>query len=366
MTHMLPLAVFVSFVAMASADLAIFVNVRNSCPTADVVYVKGKATPVCSSMSAMDTARKTCWRMKGLKKYECYIPACYQSNSVAKPVDEEGTLVGPCAFSQEAVDAHDTTTPTKKTAARGSGTSLVPDTSVTNSFSARFLTNLPNNQGLREGWPDIPNSAFLHFPKSLVGRLGQIPNVYIDNTFEIRFACTSGGADDKCDLFAFIYRCPPCTFSNGGDFTSKLLADGWEPYSCDVKFQLDQTVPTHEHSTLVYHRQMDKHGLREANKWYTIKADSLLELSWYATSEATAHCESYDGDEFKCETELPDECQWDASQATCNRVLCPMKFQQGGHPPGPNGKPRPPQGPWGEKCKVCIDDERDMYMPELK
>eukprot|EP01064_Diplonema_japonicum_P011124 TRINITY_DN183_c0_g1_i4.p1 TRINITY_DN183_c0_g1~~TRINITY_DN183_c0_g1_i4.p1 ORF type:complete len:365 (+),score=110.82 TRINITY_DN183_c0_g1_i4:67-1161(+) len=364
MTHMLPLAVFVSFVAMASADLAIFVNVRNSCPTADVVYVKGKATPVCSSMSAMDTARKTCWRMKGLKKYECYIPACYQSNSVAKPVDEEGTLVGPCAFSQEAVDAHDTTTPTKKTAARGSGTSLVPDTSVTNSFSARFLTNLPNNQGLREGWPDIPNSAFLHFPKSLVGRLGQIPNVYIDNTFEIRFACTSGGADDKCDLFAFIYRCPPCTFSNGGDFTSKLLADGWEPYSCDVQFQLDQTVPTHKHDTIVYHKQIPKHGVRETG--YTIAPQGILELAWFATSEATAHCSDYDKDQ--CATELPDECKWDAEIQECTRILCPPKSQGPDrvHRPGPGGHFTEPKGPWVQKCKVCVDEERDMYMPNLK
>eukprot|EP01064_Diplonema_japonicum_P011125 TRINITY_DN183_c0_g1_i5.p1 TRINITY_DN183_c0_g1~~TRINITY_DN183_c0_g1_i5.p1 ORF type:complete len:385 (+),score=136.29 TRINITY_DN183_c0_g1_i5:73-1155(+) len=355
------LLVLAALAAEASTGVPMEIMVKNWCgsPLKNIVYtVEGRGAQVCGAMFELDEARKTCRRGT---QYECYIPKCF-SNGEAVPL-KDGKAVPPCDVNPAAIDP---TVPVPPKTGNGAG--LVPDTTVTTSFVARALTNLPNSQGLREGWPDIPNSAFLNYPQSLVNRLGQIPNVYIDNTFEIRFACTSGGADDKCDLFAFIYRCPPCTFSNGGDFTSKLLADGWEPYSCDVKFQLDQTVPTHEHSTLVYHRQMDKHDMRETDKWYTIKADSLLELSWFATSRATAHCSDHDGDEAMCMTDLPDECQWDAQTQSCNRVLCPAKSQGPDrvHLPGPNGNPSKPKGPWVQKCKVCVDEERDMYMPNLK
>eukprot|EP01064_Diplonema_japonicum_P031795 TRINITY_DN57_c1_g1_i3.p1 TRINITY_DN57_c1_g1~~TRINITY_DN57_c1_g1_i3.p1 ORF type:complete len:364 (+),score=103.21 TRINITY_DN57_c1_g1_i3:49-1092(+) len=337
MKPMLFAAVFTA--TAAATDHKLFINVDDVCAerTADNV-------PVC--MATLTYDKKTCWKMFGSKEARCYIPACYKQG-------EEPTELPRCiTYTTGAVSAANIVS------AASLGTS-----GTRHSLAAQALTNLPDSNGMRWGWPDIPKSAFLNFPTSLVGRLGQVPNVFLGQGFKLGFDCPAGysGEGNKCDLFAFIYRCPPCTFSNGDNFVVDLLADGWEPYSCDVKFQLDQTVPTHEHGVIVYHKQIDEHGVRDTG--YTIAPKGLLELSWFATSPATAHCSGYD--EAMCATELPDECQWDSVAQTCNRVLCPARSQGPDrvHRPGPGGNPHTPKGPWVQQCKVCVDDERDMYMP---
>eukprot|EP01064_Diplonema_japonicum_P011123 TRINITY_DN183_c0_g1_i3.p1 TRINITY_DN183_c0_g1~~TRINITY_DN183_c0_g1_i3.p1 ORF type:complete len:352 (+),score=129.88 TRINITY_DN183_c0_g1_i3:93-1148(+) len=335
--------------AAAGSPLRLFMNVEEVCPETENVFVNGGSVPVCGATSTLLGGGKTCGKLFGDTLVQCYIPACFKGT--APPAGVKECAVSMLARAQQNQNGN------------GVGSAAaVPPTTVKDSFSVRGLTNLPNNQGKREGWPDIPNSAFLHFPKSLVGRIGQVPNVYLDGTFKMLMDCAQGGMGNKCDLFAFIYRCPPCTFSNGKNFVGDLLADGWEPYSCDVQFQLDQTVPTHKHDTIVYHKQIPKHGVRETG--YTIAPQGILELAWFATSEATAHCKDYN--EAQCNTILPDECKWDMEAQTCNRVLCPVRSQGPDrvHLPGPGG-PHKPKGPWVQKCKVCVDEERDMYMPKL-
>eukprot|EP01064_Diplonema_japonicum_P005996 TRINITY_DN1396_c0_g1_i1.p1 TRINITY_DN1396_c0_g1~~TRINITY_DN1396_c0_g1_i1.p1 ORF type:complete len:369 (+),score=72.22 TRINITY_DN1396_c0_g1_i1:63-1109(+) len=251
---------------------------------------------------------------------------------ITKPIDEESTIN-----------------------AEGVMGASIGTTTTTSSFLAAGLFS-----GM-EGWPDIPKARFLNFPNSLHGRLGQVPNVYVGKGWRMTFHCAIGGEGGMCDLFVFIYRCPPCTFSDGGNLPLALLADNWEPYSCDVKFQLDNTVPTHEHSMMVYHKQIPQ-AQRRSRVFEVVSPTDLLELTFFGISEATSHCVDYTT-ETDCTTVLPGECQWDSVNEVCGRTICPKQT-----PP-----PRPlkpghgffkPQGPWVDKCKVCVDDER-QYMPTL-
>eukprot|EP01059_Diplonema_ambulator_P014155 TRINITY_DN24_c0_g1_i7.p1 TRINITY_DN24_c0_g1~~TRINITY_DN24_c0_g1_i7.p1 ORF type:complete len:324 (+),score=100.77 TRINITY_DN24_c0_g1_i7:58-972(+) len=264
----------------------------------------------------------------GILSDACYIPSC-----AGQLPNTQG--VRPCAVYKTKV------TMTGPTAA-ASGQSL-PSTTPTSSLkSERIVDNM-------KGWLDIPESTFFNYPSSLIGRRAMVPSAYIKPYWTVEFDCPKGysGEGKMCDAFVFLYRCPPCTYQDGGNLAVDLLANGWTPYSCSVEFMLDKTVPTYHHKTMVYHKQVAEGAYED------VMPTALLELAWFASSPATSHCASY-LNENDCENQLPGECEWDDTHGTCDRVLCPLPV-----------KPHP-QGPWQPKCTVCIDDERAQYMPALK
>eukprot|EP01064_Diplonema_japonicum_P034324 TRINITY_DN7077_c1_g1_i1.p1 TRINITY_DN7077_c1_g1~~TRINITY_DN7077_c1_g1_i1.p1 ORF type:complete len:323 (+),score=53.96 TRINITY_DN7077_c1_g1_i1:69-1037(+) len=272
---------------------------------------------------------KTAGTCTGLGNVPCYVPSC-QNNNIARSAGIED-----CELSSTKIK-------------------LVPHHVNANSLGTSPVTDYLRQSQIMEnmrGWTDVFKSKFSNFPTSLLDRNGFIPRVRIAGGHDVVFECHKGGEGGVCDAFVFIYKCPPCRFADGGNLPLTLLSDDWEPYACDVKFQLDHTVPTHMHDVVVYHKQYPQNTL------LTVTPSSMLELSWFASSEATSNCADY-GTQVECETELPGECGWDSVLKRCERTLCPkVKKQLNG-----DFKPR---GPWQPKCKVCVDDEREMYLPKL-
>eukprot|EP01059_Diplonema_ambulator_P014151 TRINITY_DN24_c0_g1_i3.p2 TRINITY_DN24_c0_g1~~TRINITY_DN24_c0_g1_i3.p2 ORF type:complete len:317 (+),score=107.63 TRINITY_DN24_c0_g1_i3:75-1025(+) len=315
MSKMLTIA---SFVAAASAYDGLWITTDGVCDAS-----------VCPHQTTFDGQNCV---MPGAAGGSCYIPACFSSGQT--PSGTACTLKEPKAGTITVKEPADPT--------MGGGSSL-PSTTPTSGMTSATLV-----QGMK-GWQDIPASSLFHYPPSLIGRRGMIPSAYIKPYWTVEFDCPKGysGEGKMCDAFVFLYRCPPCTYQDGGNLAVDLLANGWTPYSCSVEFMLDKTVPTYHHKTMVYHKQVAEGAYED------VMPTALLELAWFASSPATSHCASY-LNENDCENQLPGECEWDDTHGTCDRVLCPLPV-----------KPHP-QGPWQPKCTVCIDDERAQYMPALK
>eukprot|EP01059_Diplonema_ambulator_P014152 TRINITY_DN24_c0_g1_i4.p1 TRINITY_DN24_c0_g1~~TRINITY_DN24_c0_g1_i4.p1 ORF type:complete len:327 (+),score=123.51 TRINITY_DN24_c0_g1_i4:72-1052(+) len=280
---------------------------------------------------------------KGAVTTTCTIPGCYSKDQRTAMTGENWCLLGYAGMTlKEQKSVVFSTGDTGDITTSGSGSSL-PTTTATSSL---ISSTIVNGMG---GWDDIPESTFFNYPSSLIGRRAMVPSAYIKPYWIVEFECVKGysGAGKMCDAFVFLYRCPPCTYQDGGNLAVDLLANGWTPYSCSVEFMLDKTVPTYHHKTMVYHKQVAEGAYED------VMPTALLELAWFASSPATSHCASY-LNENDCENQLPGECEWDDTHGTCDRVLCPLPV-----------KPHP-QGPWQPKCTVCIDDERAQYMPALK
>ncbi|KAJ9466920.1 hypothetical protein DIPPA_24467 [Diplonema papillatum] len=215
--------------------------------------------------------------------------------------------------------------------------------------SAGITLTLGTFNGMK-GWLDIPNSAFYRFREFLQGITATIPSFYTASGYTVQYSCQSKGlansdeADFKgCDIFFFIYRCPPCE-AESGNIAAQLLASEdpvWYADYCGPVFKLDKTKDVAEHQFAAYQAEIpDK-------KVVNVKATGPVTFIFWAMVGKNVICASKDS-LAECQA-FPESCQWLADTEVCRPRGCYQgKFS------GPN-LPR---------CQTCVYDEEEL-IPEV-
>ncbi|KAJ9469183.1 hypothetical protein DIPPA_11656 [Diplonema papillatum] len=197
--------------------------------------------------------------------------------------------------------------------------------------------------GMR-GWSDIPKSVFSDFHETLRGLTATVPSFYTGAEFSIEYDCFLGGNAKGCDIFFFVYRCPPCTARNGniGKELLEMDAPAWYADSCGPTFLLNsEAAGLATHQFAMYAAELPN---GEAIK---IKLNHPVEFMFWAMAGKRALCDQASSE---ADCELHADCQWLASQDACRPRSCAKKVYF--------------QGPVVPKCGVCVDDEAE-FVPEI-
>ncbi|KAJ9466921.1 hypothetical protein DIPPA_24451 [Diplonema papillatum] len=227
----------------------------------------------------------------------------------------------------------------------GAASSKIPPTKP----SAGITLTLGTFNGMK-GWLDIPNSAFYRFREFLQGITATIPSFYTASGYTVQYSCQSKGlaaadeADFKgCDIFFFIYRCPPCEAESGNIATQLLASEDpvWYADYCGPVFKLDKTLGV-EHQFAAYQAEIpDK-------KVVNVKADGPVTFIFWAMVGKNVICASK-MTKAECSS-APASCQWLVDEEVCRPRGCEFN---------------PIIGPIFPRCETCVYDEEEL-LPEVK
>ncbi|KAJ9465210.1 hypothetical protein DIPPA_03342 [Diplonema papillatum] len=197
-----------------------------------------------------------------------------------------------------------------------------------------------------DGWHDIPASEFSSFRGFLIGLTATIPSFYTDTGFTILYTCRGMNAASGfvgCDIFFFMYRCPPCASRHGNIADSLMVMDEptWYVGNCGPVFKLNKDLGA-EHQFVVFQAET------AAETRVRVPVDEPVEYIFWAMAGKSVICSSI-ADEAACVAAV-GSCEWLAGSDICKPKGC--------------DKPTSFQGPLQPKCTVCVDDEAD-FIPEV-
>ncbi|KAJ9466917.1 hypothetical protein DIPPA_24485 [Diplonema papillatum] len=196
-----------------------------------------------------------------------------------------------------------------------------------------------------KGWLDIPNSAFYNFREFLQGITATIPSFYTASGYTVQYSCQSKGLDNAddanfkgCDIFFFIYRCPPCEAENGNIGTQLLASEDpvWYADYCGPTFKLNTELGI-DHQFVAYQAEIAD------GKVASVKTDGPAAFIFWAMVGKNVICASKDS-ESECKS-FPESCQWLVDSEVCRPRGCP---------------PRKFTGPSQASCQTCVYDESEF------
>ncbi|KAJ9443555.1 hypothetical protein DIPPA_29928 [Diplonema papillatum] len=198
-----------------------------------------------------------------------------------------------------------------------------------------------------DGWFDIPASSFNGLTEFLLGLTATVPSFYTETGFTVQYSCKkssiSGAPADfmGCDIFFFVYKCPPCARLDGGINTQLMAMDEprWYAGQCGPTFKLNRDLGV-DHEFAVWQAEM-KDGSD-----VSLTMESPIEFIFWAMVGKNVVCSARSEDECN---DASDNCVW-LEEGVCRPRGCP--------------KPSPFQGAPLPRCQVCVDDE-DEFIPHV-
>ncbi|KAJ9438326.1 hypothetical protein DIPPA_23891 [Diplonema papillatum] len=203
------------------------------------------------------------------------------------------------------------------------------------------------------GWLDIPKATFNGFTEFLLGLTATVPSFYTDSGYTVQYACKKAGLGTNaptdftgCDIFFFVYKCPPCDSVDAG--VPALLMSSTDPEwyagSCGPTFTLDSTVPTAAaHQFAVWQAEIDD------GTTVNIPLAGPVELMFWAMVGKSIIC-SAKLTEAECNL-APINCVWLTDEGVCRPRGCPT------------GSPF--NGPSVSRCSVCVRPDEEEFLPEV-
>ncbi|KAJ9465227.1 hypothetical protein DIPPA_03371 [Diplonema papillatum] len=258
--------------------------------------------------------------------------------------------VSPCDFTVKnsgvpvatLVDKNGKAVAAKESVGGAAGGDLTPTTP-----SSGVTLTLGTYNGM-DGWLDIPMASFSGFTEFLLGLTATVPSFYTETGFTVQYSCEKtaiqGAPDDftGCDIFFFVYKCPPCARLDGGINAQLMAMDEpkWYAGQCGPTFKLNRDLGV-DHEFAVWQAEM-KDGAE-----VSLQMDSPIEFIFWAMVGKSVVC-SARVSEDEC-NDASDNCVW-LEEGVCRPRGCP--------------KPSPFQGAPVPRCQVCVDDE-DEFIPQV-
>ncbi|KAJ9438022.1 hypothetical protein DIPPA_07379 [Diplonema papillatum] len=216
--------------------------------------------------------------------------------------------------------------------------------------SSGVMLTLGTYNGMN-GWFDIPLSTFNGFADFLLGLTATVPSFYTDSGYTVQYSCRRSGvvgapADFAgCDIFFFVYKCPPCESLDGG-VPAQLMGSAdpeWYAGSCGPTFNLNHKLDTVDHQLAVWQAEV------EDGTTVNIKLAGPVEFMFWAMVGKSVVC-SAKLTEAACNTASAN-CVWLADDGVCRPRGCP--------------KPPPFSGPSLSRCSVCVRPDEEEFLPEV-
>jgi hypothetical protein len=216
----------------------------------------------------------------------------------------------------------------------------------TTSLTLGSTTCVSTFNGMK-GWMDIPNSVFRNFNEFFKLIPVVIPS-FATGKYNIQWRCHAESYGSPvgfsgCDIFLFIYHCPPCTF-NDGDIGQKLLTSSEADFklgTCAPKFNLDHTnANAMDHPFGAYMAEI------EDGAEVTITTGDRTDFLFWGQVGKDVIC-SHKLTDVDCAA-VPLSCVWDGD--SCEPRQCPPRTSMywGGSP----------------RCTYCISDELGL-LPDV-
>ncbi|KAJ9465218.1 hypothetical protein DIPPA_03385 [Diplonema papillatum] len=254
------------------------------------------------------------------------------------------TPPSPCDFAAaphpELLDEHDNAAMAAGVPRMGGGAvaPTVPNAGVT--------LGLYTHNGM-DGWFDVPQARFSRFADYLTGLSATIPSYHTRGGFTVRYACRKaafvGAPADMagCDIFFFVYRCPPCRSVDNAVGVTLLSAasPAWYANSCGPVFQLDRDAGSAEHSFAAYSAELAD------GEAASVELDGPVELMFWAMAGKSVVCAER-ATEAACGAAAAPGCEWLAEDGVCRQRVCEL--------------PAVHVGPAHPRCGVCVDDESNL------
>ncbi|KAJ9465209.1 hypothetical protein DIPPA_03379 [Diplonema papillatum] len=228
------------------------------------------------------------------------------------------------------------------------GVPVLPVPATIPSRSARRFAGLWD--GMR-GWSETHYSTLNDFHSTLLGLAATIPSFYTSKDSRITYDCkpSSLGSLEQpnfagCNIYFFLYRCPPCE-SQETDIGSLLLSSDdaeWTAVSCGPTFRVFEVKPmqqTSDHQFATYVAEIPK------DTQVSVVLDGLTVASFYAMVGKTVMC-SDKLTETDC-AGVPNNCVWTNDSCIPNVCDAPPSVQ--------------PQGPWQSRCEKCLVQDSIFY-----
>ncbi|KAJ9454139.1 hypothetical protein DIPPA_34067 [Diplonema papillatum] len=199
-----------------------------------------------------------------------------------------------------------------------------------------------------KGWLDIPASSFSGFTEFLLGLTATVPSFYTETGFTVQYSCERTAISGApvgfkgCDIFFFVYKCPPCQRLDGGVHAQLMAMDEpqWYAGQCGPTFKLNTDLGV-DHEFAVWQAEM-KDGTEVA-----LKMTSPIEFIFWAMVGKSVVCAARLTEDI-CNA-ASDNCVW-LDEGVCRPRGCP--------------KPSPYQGAAQPRCEICVDDEEE-FIPEV-
>ncbi|KAJ9436318.1 hypothetical protein DIPPA_28177 [Diplonema papillatum] len=169
-----------------------------------------------------------------------------------------------------------------------------------------------------QAWGDIPTSSLVDIPDWMMNEdhAAWIPSGPIAEDTEITIKCPADAEGDVCDIYVYVYYCPPCALHGG--LPGQLLSSGWEARSCAPHFTLvDGGV---KHDMAIFRKQIAK------SSSVAFKTVSEARFVGVGVSPFGEEC-ALAGTELSCRGSR--HCTW--SEGACRDDWCPKTG--GGAPP---------------------------------
>ncbi|KAJ9473466.1 hypothetical protein DIPPA_28196 [Diplonema papillatum] len=177
--------------------------------------------------------------------------------------------------------------------------------------------------GVAEGmnaWGDLPEARLVDVPAYLLADHKAVvlaQELPAGTTVTVTCPPSPPDGGDTCDVYAFVYHCPPCAEHAG--LPAVLLAQGWIAGSCAPGFLLEGGGPRNEMAA--FRKQI---GAGEAVSFKAARSGRFVAL---AVSPYGTACGGV-RHKWLCNTD--SACRWDGG--SCVDDWCPRRFQPGGKP----------------------------------
>ncbi|KAJ9473444.1 protein kinase [Diplonema papillatum] len=169
-----------------------------------------------------------------------------------------------------------------------------------------------------QAWSDISTSSLVDIPEWMLNEdhAAWIPSGPIAEDTVIEITCPSDAEGDVCDIYVYVYYCPPCALHGG--LPGQLLSSGWVAGSCAPHFML---APGGErHGMAIFRKQIAK----SATVSFTTKSEARF--VGIGASPVGVDCSAATG-QMDCVASA--SCAWSAAEAACKDNWCPKRFHSG-------------------------------------